>query len=114
MKKTKNTLWGIAGLAFLLSVVIGVSVVLWNFEYQEEEIANRMRSYYTVDDAEEVVRQRAEVQEYLGKVPDGIVAFDHEASGKFVIHVYEIRDDHMATLNWYDFNLDTGEVTPIF
>lgn len=56
-----------------------------------------------------------EVQEYLRTVPAGIVALDHEdkETNSFVIHVYEVIDNHTATFNWYEINQDTGTVSAL-
>lgn len=56
-----------------------------------------------------------EVREYLRAVPTGIVALDHEdkETNSYLIHVYEIKDGHTATFNWYEVDKTTAEVRPL-
>jgi len=62
------------------------------------------------------VSSLSEVKEYLRTVPSGQVVIDHEDkdTNSYLIHVYEIKDDHTATFNWYEVNKDTGEIKTEF
>lgn len=57
-----------------------------------------------------------EVQEYLRTVGGGLVTLDHydQPTNSYLIHVYEIKDGHTATFNWYTVNKDTGALTAEF
>ena len=57
-----------------------------------------------------------EVAEYLRDVPSGRVVIDHEdsATNSYLIHVFEVVDDHTATFNWYTVDKTTGEITKDF
>ena len=59
-----------------------------------------------------VVSALPEVQEYLRSVPSGLVVIDHEdkETNSYLVHVYEIKDGHTATFNWYEVNKTTGEI----
>lgn len=60
------------------------------------------------------VKSRSEVQDFLKRVPDGIVEVDNELDSEYNIHVYEIKDGHTATFNWYRVDKKTGEVKKEF
>lgn len=57
-----------------------------------------------------------EVKAYLQKVPNAHIVIDHEdkAANAFIIHVYEVKDNHTATFNWYEYDKKTGQVTAEF
>jgi hypothetical protein len=42
------------------------------------------------------------------------VDLDHTDKDTYSIHFYEGYDDHIATINWFDVNIHTGEVKPMF
>lgn len=60
--------------------------------------------------AVEKVKKLPEVQLYLKDVPNGKVEVDNEAEGEYNVHVYEIKNGHTATFNWYRVSIKSGEV----
>lgn len=64
--------------------------------------------------AVENVKKLPEVQEYLKNVPNGIVEVDNEMEGEYNVHVYEVKNGHTATFNWYRVSIKGGEITPEF
>ena len=56
-----------------------------------------------------------EVQEYLRSVPSGLVDIDHEdrETNSYLIHVYEVKDGHTASFNWYEVDKTTHQVSPL-
>lgn len=64
----------------------------------------------TAEQAVEKVRSLTEVREYLERVPKGIVEIDNVMPAEYFVHVYEIKDGHTATFNWYKVNNKTGEI----
>lgn len=68
----------------------------------------------TKDQAVENVKKLPEVQEYLKNVPNGIVEVDNELEGEYNVHVYEVKNGHTATFNWYGVSIKSGEVRPEF
>lgn len=64
----------------------------------------------TTEQALEKVTNLPEVQDYLKRVPNGRVEVDNEDQGEYNIHVYEIKDDHTATFNWYRVSIKNGKV----
>lgn len=69
-----------------------------------------------VSKEEAIVKVQAlpEVVDYLKRVPNGLVAVNGEEDATFMIQVYEFKNEHTATFNWYDVNKTTGEVTKEF
>jgi len=68
------------------------------------------------EQAIEKVRNLPAVKDYLTRVPQGIVEFDHEdaAANTWVIHVYAMGADASATFNWYDVNKTNGDIKAEF
>lgn len=62
----------------------------------------------------ENVKKLPEVQDYLKRVPNGRVEVDNELEGEYNVHVYEIKDGHTATFNWYKVSIKSGEIRPEF
>ena len=57
------------------------------------------------------IKTRAEVTDYLNRVPGAIVEVDHKEGDSYSVHVYEITNGHTATFGWYLVNQKTGEIT---
>src|SRR3990167_7924523 len=64
----------------------------------------------TKDQAIENVKKLPEVQDYLKRVPNGRVEVDNEAEGEYNVHVYEVKNGHTATFNWYRVSIKSAEV----
>jgi len=60
------------------------------------------------------VRELAEVKSYLEQVPNAKVEVDStdEETNTYLVHVYEIKNGHTATFNWYTVDKKTGKITP--
>ena len=54
------------------------------------------------------------VVEYLKRVPEGRVEMNGEEENEFHVQVYEIKDNHTATFNWYSVDKTTGEIKELF
>lgn len=64
--------------------------------------------------AVENVKKLPEVQQYLKDVPNGKVEVDNELEGEYNVHVYEVKNGHTATFNWYRVSIKSGEIRPEF
>lgn len=62
----------------------------------------------------EIIKNRYEVQQYLKDVPNGKIEVDNEMEGEYNVHVYEVKNGHTATHNWYRVSIKSGEVRPEF
>lgn len=60
------------------------------------------------------VKALPEVIEYLKRVPRGVIAVNGEEDDTLLVQVYEVKDGHTATFNWYTVSKATGEVTKEF
>ena len=64
--------------------------------------------------AVENVKKLPEVQGYLKEVPNGKVEVDNEEEGEYNVHVYEVKNGHTATFNWYHVSIKSGQAQPQF
>lgn len=64
--------------------------------------------------AVEKVKKLPEVQEYLKDVPNGKVEVDNELEGEYNVQVFEVKNGHTATFNWYRVSIKSGEVRAEF
>lgn len=64
--------------------------------------------------AVEKIKKLPEVQQYLKDVPNGKVEVDNELEGEYNVHVYEVKNGHTATFNWYRVSIKSGEVRSEF
>ncbi len=64
----------------------------------------------------EKVRNLPQVKEYLKDVPTARILADHiePETDSLVIQVFEIKNGHTATFNWYTVNKTTGKVRAEF
>ena len=93
-------------LIFFLVLSLSVAVI-FGFSYWNKSAGNT---------AIAKVSALPEVIEYLREVPTGLVTLDHEdrETNSYLIHVYETKDGHTATFNWYTVDKTTGEITKDF
>ena len=66
------------------------------------------------DEAVTKVKAQPEVADYLKRVPNGLVLVNGEEDNAYMIQVYEFKNDHTATFNWYNVNKTTGAVEKEF
>lgn len=89
----------------------------WYFASQKanpSKLGQAGSNQITKQQALEKVRNLPEVQSYLKRVPNGRVEVDNEMAGEYNVHVYEIKDGHTATFNWYRVSIKSGEVRAEF
>jgi len=88
----------------------------------KKRMARAARKKTKEDEAIELVWRRPEVKYWLTLFPNGTSKLgghpaanaDHDQGDVYSVHVYEDLPDHVATFNWYDVNLKTGEITKKF
>lgn len=73
-------------------------------------VLQKAPSLVTEQLAVENVKKLPEVQDYLKEVPNGKVEVDNEDEGEYNVHVYEVKNGHTATFNWYRVSIKSGEV----
>lgn len=60
------------------------------------------------------VKALPEVIDYLKRVPDGLVLVNGEENDTYMVQVYEFKNDHTATFNWFNVNKTTGKIKKEF
>ena len=99
-------------LLLILLVSAGIFIFYSNsLKIQPEQVASTKISPQL---AVENVKKLPEVQDFLKRVPNGKVEVDNEDQGEYNVHVYEIKDGHTATFNWYRVSIKSGEVRSEF
>ncbi len=99
---------------FMTWIVFGIIaafiflMLILNFKQQPQTI--------TSQDAILKVKELPEVKTFLMSVQNGHVEVEQneEDPNNYLIHVYEIVNDHTATFNWYLVNKSTGEIEKQF
>lgn len=81
---------------------------------QKKTAENTGSSKITAEQAKMAVNNLPEVIEYLKNVPNGKIEVDNELEGEYNVHVYEIKNGHTATFNWYRISIKSGEIRPEF
>ena len=68
------------------------------------------------EEAVEKVKSRKEIIDYLKRVPSAIIQAQSTTNEEdsYRIQVYEVKDGHTATFNWYNVDKKTGEVVAEF
>lgn len=99
-------------------VILGGIIYIKNTPLEEivpEQIIDQVSTTgMTKDQAVENVKKLPEVQQYLKDVPNGKVEVDNELEGEYNVHVYEVKNGHTATFNWYRVSIKSGEIRPEF
>lgn len=103
-----------------LVVIIGIIVVgvILDFQRDNSILLNQLSEIGSTKInrqlAVENVKKVPAVQEYLKNVPNGKVELDNELEGEYNVHVYEVKNGHTATFNWYRVSIKSGEVRSEF
>lgn len=101
MKKNIQWRWII-----ITIVIIVVLLVLFKF--------NNKTSVFNEKEAIQKVKNFPEVKDYLKRVPQAQVAVNGEENNAYKVQVYEFKDNHTATFNWYSVEKTTGAVAKEF
>lgn len=104
----------------VLFIVVGVGIYAFQWWgpwlVEQPPVVNKLEEIASTKISEELalekVRNLPEVQEYLKNVPNGKVEVDNELEGEINVHVYEIKNGHTATFNWYRVSIKSGEIRP--
>ncbi len=109
---------GSAFIPLLIAAVIIASVVILDLQREDSILLNQAAEVGSTkisrDLAVENVKKLPEVQEYLKNVPNGKIEVDNELEGEYNVHVYEVKNGHTATFNWYRVSIKSGEVKSEF
>lgn len=100
--------------------LIIIATIIGYFAYQRltpvalDQLAEVGSTKISRNLAVENVKKLPEVQQYLKDVPNGKVEVDNELEGEYNVHVYEVKNGHTATFNWYRVSIKSGEVRSEF
>ncbi len=102
---------GIIQIPIIAGLVIILIIGFYLFSQSKNQLPaeNTGSSKITTEQAKMVVENLPEVQEYYKNVPNGKVEVDNEQEGEYNIHVYEVKNGHTATFNWYTVDIKTGK-----
>lgn len=78
------------------------------------KFTNAQTATASKDEAIAKVKLLPEVIDYLKRVPNGLVLVNGEEDNEYMVQVYELKDGHSATFNWYNVDKTTGEVEKQF
>lgn len=101
----------------LLFILLAAGVLAAYFLFQKTSYTPAptvKNSIVTKEQAIDNVKNLAEVKEYLKNVPGAIVEIDNQDENVYNIHVYEIKNGHTATFNWYEVAKTGGAPKPQF
>lgn len=68
----------------------------------------------TEESAISKVKSLPEVVDYLKRVPNSLVEVNGKEDNVYMVQVYEFKNGHTATFNWYEVNKTTGDVEKQF
>lgn len=118
VKQRKLQQWWI--ITVLVTIVLfAVYSLLKNNLLQNEQTPahyNSNNSVAKISKEEAVAKVNAlpEIIDYLKRVPNGLVLVNGEEDNAYLVQVYEFKNDHTATFNWYTVNKTTGKVKKEF
>lgn len=96
-------------IAVIVILLLAAGYYMLQYGIPENIPADFLSTKISRSQAVENVKKLPEVQEYLKNVPNGKVEVDNEGEGEYNVHVYEIKNDHTATFNWYIVSIKTGK-----
>ncbi|MBI2021673.1 hypothetical protein HYS93_02180 [Candidatus Daviesbacteria bacterium] len=106
-------------LILVLTVLGGVYFFNQKSKTESNQIPNQTSKQtepekITESQAVNLVKKRPEVADFLKRVPGGHVQVNNELDGEYNIQVFEVKDGHTATFNWYRVNIKTGSIKAEF
>lgn len=97
---------------FIPAIVI--LLFMFFFIQTQQSLKNIKSSKLTKDEAISKVKALPEVIDYLKRVSNGLVLVNGEEANTYMVQVYEFKNGHTATFNWYRVNKKTGEIKKEF
>ncbi|HEY5601046.1 MAG TPA: hypothetical protein VIK81_03060 [Patescibacteria group bacterium] len=100
---------------YLIIIILLVSAAVYGYfnfiKPSATPVSTKSESISLTDSqAVDKVKSLKEVRDYLTKVPGAIVDVDNDDRESYNVHVYEIKDGHTATFNWYAVDKTSGDV----
>lgn len=99
-----------AKIIILILALVTAGIILINSRPGGEAPVQQPVVPLTSQEAVDKIKNLAAVKKYLAGVPNGRVDQSGGDGEVYLIQVYEIKDGHTATFNWYRVNKKTGEI----
>ena len=77
------------------------------------KLTNTDRAIISKEEAIANVSTLPEVIEYLKRVPKGLVLVNGQEDNAYMVQVYEFKNGHTATFNWYTVDKKSGVVDTV-
>ena len=104
--------------SFLLVILGSFKILSINNQKSPSPTPESITTNKTISEIQalDFVSNQKEVQEYLKKVPNAKIQIDQfdEKTNSYMIQVFEIKNGHTNTFNWYEVARESGEVRPMF
>jgi len=114
-RKTKLSKWVV--IPVIAIAVIAISGMLKNTSSPSRAIlptSDNPDALISKDEAIAKIKSLPKVIEYLKIVPKAVIEIDSEEDDSYSVHVYEIKDNHTATFNWFTVDKKTGVIKEMF
>jgi hypothetical protein len=102
-------------LKYILGLIIALGLILSAWLTTPQFIKNKKAPLAAnPGKAIQTVKNLPEVIVYIQNTPNSQIRLDHEEDQNYIIQVYETKNGHTATFNWYKINKTTGTVQKEF
>ena len=111
IKKSHTVLIILAALCISLLVFVGLQ------KFRSPSASQKTAAIETEAQAVESIRALPEVVDYEKRLAEAGTTAHIDAQSEdaqWVVQVYEIKEDHTATFNWYTVDKATGKITAEF
>lgn len=92
-------------------MIVAVALITFFIVFKNSRSSQKVISE---KEAVATVKTLPEVTDYLKRVPNGLVAVNGEEDNVYLVQVYEFKNGHTATFNWYKVDKTTGAVEKQF
>jgi len=102
-------------LKFILGLIIALELILtvW-LTIPLFTKSSQIPKTISPSQAIQTTKNLPEVKTYIQNTPNSQIKLDHEEGQNYIIQVYEIKNGHTATFNWYKINKNTGNAEKEF
>lgn len=113
--KQNKLQWRWVIIPIIILAVIGIA----NFPkgdriLSEQPVDSSENGLISKENAVVKVKALPEVKDYLKRISNGQVLINGEENNSYMIQVYEYKNNHTATFNWYKVDKTTGDVEKQF
>ena len=101
--------------AFLLVFVVLILLVCLTFLFFTKNTTktSSANKEVQISKTREKLLEYPKVKSYLNSTKNGRLDFDQEDRTSYVFHLYEFKNGHISTVDWFYVNKSTGEITTL-